>query len=290
MITVATIETPTTKVEVLKGEWPKPIEHTWRDPHAVVTLLFRPSGYMIEGCYRGDGGRRTFDRMGQIFFIPPDVELCGRGTGGGIKAARCVFDPDYYERTIGSSRLTTAQLQRCLDVQGSLLPSLLTRLMEEALSPGFAGAALAESLGGAILIDWARHVLCRDDDDGGSKRNGLTPRQRRLVEDYIESLECDAPSISALAALCGLSERYFCRLFREETGQSVGKYLNSVQIRRAQRLLLDSDLPLKEIAFRLGFANSANFSAAFRVAMHQPPGAFRRQYKGTNAFLNALRC
>lgn len=290
LTTVAEIVTPTTNVEVLEGAWPKPVEHVWNDPRPVVTLLFRPSGYMIEGCYRGDGWKRRLDRVGQVFFIPPNVELFGRGTGGDVKAARCMYEPGFYERTIGTlPRLTSAQLRRCLDVQGTLLPSLLTRLMEEALSPGFACAALAESLGGAILIDWARHVLCSG-NEGQSKKCGLTPRQRRLVEDYVESLEFDAPSISALASLCGLSERYFCRLFREDTGQSIGKYLHSAQVRRAQHLLLNSDLPLKEIAFRLGFANAANFSAAFKAAMHQPPGAFRQQFKGTNAFLTGPAC
>jgi len=280
LTTVAEIVTPTTCVEVLEGAWPKPVELTWNDPRPVVTLLFRPSAYVIEGSYRGEGLRRRFDRIGQIFFIPPNVELLGRGTGGGIKAARCVFDPGFYERTIGGPQgLTAVQLRRCLDVRGSLLAGMLHRLMDEALFPGFAGGALAECLGGAILIEWARQVL-HARDEAPPRRTGLTPRQRRLVEDRIEAAECGLPSVSALAALCGLGERHFCRRFREETGESVGRYLQSAQLRRARLLLLESDLPLKEIAFRLGFANPANFSASFRAAMNQPPGAFRRQHKG----------
>jgi AraC family transcriptional regulator len=251
-----------------------------------MTMLFRPSGYRIEGCYRDESVRRR-DRIGQIFFIPPNVELFGWGTGGDIKAARCVFDPDFYARTVGRAQLTTAQLRSCLDMQGTLLPAILTRLMEEALSPGFAGRALAECLGGALLIEWARHVLHAEAE--GPARGGLTPRQRRLVEERLEDEEDGIPAISDLASLCGMSERHFCRLFREETGTSIGKYLNSLQIRRAQRLLLDSELPLKEIAFRLGFANPANFSSAFRAATNQPPGAFRRQFQRSSAFLARAR-
>ena len=117
------------------------------------------------------------------------------------------------------------------------------------------------------------------------RRAGLTQRQHRIIEDYIASLEYEAPSVSALAALCGLSERYFCQLFRDEMGQSAGKYLKAVQIGRAQNYLLNTDLPLKEIAFRLGFANAANFSAAFRAVFHLPPLAFKRQYEGASRFL-----
>ena len=67
----------------------------------------------------------------------------------------------------------------------------------------------------------------------------------------------------------------FCRWYWRE----------AVQIGRAQNYLLNTDLPLKEIAFRLGFANAANFSAAFRAVFHLPPLAFKRQYEGSTRFL-----
>ena len=282
--TVASIKTPTSTVEVLRADWPRPIELTWHDPHAVVTLLFRPADYEIEGRYQDGGMARRLDRIGKVFFVPPNAELYGWGTGGEIKAVRCLFEPGFYERTVGSqSTLTAAQLRRTLDLGGTLLPTLLTRLMEEALSPGLASVALAEALGTAVLIECGR--LVSDDRNAHPRKAGLTPRQHRIIEDYVASLEYEAPSVSALAALCGLSERYFCQLFRDEMGQSAGKYLKAVQIGRAQNYLLNTDLPLKEIAFRLGFANAANFSAAFRAVFHLPPLAFKRQYDGTGRFL-----
>jgi AraC family transcriptional regulator len=282
--TVASIKTPTSTVEVLRADWPRPIELTWHDPHAVVTLLFRPSDYDIEGRYRDGGMARRLDRIGKVFFVPPNAELYGWGTGGEIRAVRCLFEPGFYERTVGGpGKLTAAQLRRTLDLGGTLLPTLLTRLMEEALSPGLASVALAESLGTAILIECGR--LVSDDGSAHPRKAGLTPRQHRIIEDYVASLEYEAPSVSALAALCGLSERYFCQLFRDEMGQSAGKYLKAVQIGRAQNYLLNTDLPLKEIAFRLGFANAANFSAAFRAVFHLPPLAFKRQYEGSARFL-----
>jgi len=282
--TVASIKTPTSTVEVLRADWPRPIELTWHDPHAVVTLLFRPADYEIEGRYQDGGMARRLDRIGKVFFVPPNAELYGWGTGGEIKAVRCLFEPGFYERTVGSqSKLTAAPLRRTLDLGGTLLPTLLTRLMEEALSPGLASVALAEALGTAVLIECGR--LVSDDRNAHPRKAGLTPRQHRIIEDYVASLEYEAPSVSALAALCGLSERYFCQLFRDEMGQSAGKYLKAVQIGRAQNYLLNTDLPLKEIAFRLGFANAANFSAAFRAVFHLPPLAFKRQYDGTGRFL-----
>jgi AraC family transcriptional regulator len=72
-----------------------------------------------------------------------------------------------------------------------------------------------------------------------------------------------------------LSERYFSKLFREQTGCSVAQYIKSVQLNKAKAYLLETDLPLKEIAHRLGFSTPANFSSAFRAATGSTPGQFR---------------
>jgi AraC-like DNA-binding protein len=45
-------------------------------------------------------------------------------------------------------------------------------------------------------------------------------------------------------------------------------------------MLIETDLSLKEIAFRLGFSSTANFSTAFRNACDQPPAAYRRFHQG----------
>jgi AraC family transcriptional regulator len=49
------------------------------------------------------------------------------------------------------------------------------------------------------------------------------------------------------------------------------------RLQRADRLLLETDLPLKEIAYRLGFANAANFSTSFSKERELTPGQFRRR-------------
>ncbi|HWM68709.1 MAG TPA: helix-turn-helix transcriptional regulator [Steroidobacteraceae bacterium] len=81
--------------------------------------------------------------------------------------------------------------------------------------------------------------------------------------------------LRVIAAACGFSERYFAKLFREQTNQSIGRYLKSVQVSKARDYLLQTGLPLKEIAYRLGFHRPSNFSDAFRAATGQTPGRFR---------------
>ncbi len=284
---VAEIKTPTTKVEVLQGSWPRPVELTWKDPKPVVSLLLRSSNYKIQGRYMDVGRKQPLDHFGKVFFVPPNSELYGWGSGGDVKVARCIFDPAFYEKTVGDrASLTTSQLRNSLNIQGALASMLLMRVMREALSPGFGAAAMAESLGIALLLE----CVSQTGNCGVAEQpaaGGLTRRQVHIIEDYIQQLEdqpeTNPPSVSRLAGLCGLSVRQFCRLFRAQMGQSVGQYLAAVRIDRAQSLLVDTDLPLKEIAYRLGFSNAGNFSTAFSAATRQPPAAFRRQHQNGKA-------
>lgn len=277
---VAKIDTSTTQVEVMEGVWPQPVEMTWSDPRPVVSLLLRDASYQALGRFGNAAKPHLLDRIGSVFFVPPNYELYGWGSGGPVKVVRCFFDAAFYDRMVGnSSRLSSAQLGKALNIRNALSKTLLGRLMEEALSPGFAAGILAESLGNALLVESLGQTLETKEDD--APRGGLSRRQKSIIDDYCEELANSAkpsrPSVSALAARCGLSVRQFSRLFRSEKGVSVGRYLGAVQIERARRLLLETTLPLKEITFRLGFASTANFSTAFLATYGIPPGAFRRQ-------------
>jgi AraC family transcriptional regulator len=281
---VAEIQTPIAKVEVMDGVWPQPVEHVWNDPRPVVTLLLRDSSYKAVGQYRNTGGSGTLEGIGSVFFIPPNCELYGWGSGGHVRAARCVFDKAFYERSAGApGQLTSAQLRSSLNIRGSFAMTLLNRLMREALSPGFGSSMLAESLGAALLLESLGQTIAVH-PELAAPRGSFTRRQRRIIDDYHEELETNPalnpPNISVLAERCGLGVRQFSRLFRQEKNESVGRYFSAVQIQRAQRMLIETDLSLKEIAFRLGFSSTANFSTAFRNACDQPPAAYRRYHQG----------
>ena len=269
---IATLKTPTTCVEVSDGHWTEPTEVVSTLSRPMICLLMFGTGYSAEGAFL-DGAARELCRVGRVFFAPPDRELLGRGPPGMMRVVSCSFDRSYCDRVVGSlGALSKAQLLSCLDVRSALLPALLTRLMTEALHPGFVSAALVESLGQAMLVEWSHTVLSQEP---GNEKARLTGRHFRIIEEYLAALTDAAPSVSALAQACGFSERYFAKLFRAQTHQSIGQYLKSAQILKAQSDLLQTELPLKEIAHRLGFSSPSSFSDAFRSATGETPGHFR---------------
>ena len=64
-------------------------------------------------------------------------------------------------------------------------------------------------------------------------------------------------------ALC-LSANYIAEVMRKAEGQSPKEYINAQLISEAKRLILFSDLSIKEIGFKLGFDDPARFSRFFK--------------------------
>jgi AraC family transcriptional regulator len=72
-----------------------------------------------------------------------------------------------------------------------------------------------------------------------------------------------------------MGPRRFTTLFRESTGQSVRQWVEQRRMDKARRLLAETDLPMKAIAFDLGFASQAVFSTAFRRCAGVSPSTYR---------------
>ncbi len=83
--------------------------------------------------------------------------------------------------------------------------------------------------------------------------------------------------VDAMAAVAGCSKYHFSRRFKTHVGVSPYEYLLQVRLRRAQELLVSTDLPGKEIGMMVGFGDYAYFCNSFRRRLGLTPGALRRQ-------------
>jgi AraC-like DNA-binding protein len=84
-------------------------------------------------------------------------------------------------------------------------------------------------------------------------------------------------SVRELARLAGLSRSKFAVRFVEVFGTPPFDYLRDVRMRLACRLLRETDLGIKEISARAGYATEASFSRAFSQWCGCAPGAYRRR-------------
>lgn len=96
-----------------------------------------------------------------------------------------------------------------------------------------------------------------------------TARLHRVIDLMVELIETPLP-LPRIAARCGLSLSNLERLFRAEAGMSPGRYFQMLRLARAQDLAAGTDLDLREIALRCGYANASALGKAFRRAHGHP--------------------
>jgi len=116
---------------------------------------------------------------------------------------------------------------------------------------------------------------------------GITARQSTdtiSVEDeaivkalrYIRSHATHNPYVEDIAKAAGVARTTLQKKFQQTLGHTMLDEIQSVRIRYAKQLLLDSNLSLELISERCGFSNSQRFSVAFRKLVGMPPGSYRK--------------
>jgi len=138
----------------------------------------------------------------------------------------------------------------------------------------FGSAVMVESFATALAVDLVRR-LASSDTDNRLRKKSLAPWRMRLLHERVLSNEL-APSLTELAELCDMTVRHLCRAFKADTGITPGQYINAAMAQHARTLLSHTNLPLTEIAHRLGFATSASFSNAFQRATGLKPRQMER--------------
>ena len=77
-----------------------------------------------------------------------------------------------------------------------------------------------------------------------------------------------------------IDRTYLYRLFKEETGMSVIDYINNCRISKAEVLLIDENISIKDVAYSVGFTDQMYFSKVFKKLRGQTPTEFRRNNNG----------
>tara|TARA_B100001093_G_C26674677_1_gene947727 strand:+ start:122 stop:1078 length:957 start_codon:yes stop_codon:yes gene_type:complete len=129
-----------------------------------------------------------------------------------------------------------------------------------------------------LVSDWFMHTEIRPSI--GPQRSGLAARvgsTNRVILDAVRTMEsyiAHPVTLIKLAEKADISPRQLNRLFKEKLGCSTMKYYRSLRLNKARNLLINSPLPLTEIALATGFANSSHFSSLFSRYFGKPPSGF----------------
>ena len=95
-----------------------------------------------------------------------------------------------------------------------------------------------------------------------------------LVQQALEN--GTAAEVAALSDACGMSPAAFRRSFHQAMGQSPQQYVQICQMRKAQQLLLLTDLPVTDVALAVGYQDVSGFNRRFLKTFGMPPRRYRQ--------------
>jgi AraC family transcriptional regulator len=238
-----------------------------------LDLCLTPRPRNARACYRDRWAPDHFERIGDVFLVPPGETMRAKSDGGRPQASiLCHLRREPVQAWFGGDLAwTDRRLKAGLDIEDAHIRALLLRLAEELRHPGFASEALVELIAAQMSIELARYCAAITEAPAAGS---LAAWRLRLIDERLR--EEQAPTLSELAGLCKLSVRQLTRGFRKSRGCSIGEHMAQSRLENAKRLLAIGE-SVKAIAYSLGFASPSSFSYAFRRSVGQTPREFRQR-------------
>lgn len=264
--------------QLVRFHLPDPIDRVMGedDQSYRLDLCLTPRPGNARACYPNRWNSQRFERLGNVFMVPPGEAMQARSDGG------CQQESLLFSLNTGSVKewfeddleWDSRRLMAGLDIRDANIQGLLLRMVQEARQPGFASEMLVELIGAQLAIELSRY--CHDLDTRAVP-GGLAPWRLRLIDERLQEVEA-TPTLAELAELSRLSVRQLTRGFRISRGCSIGDYVANTRIEHAKRLLGTNE-SVKAIAYTLGFSSPSSFCYAFRRATGDTPGQYRQRFR-----------
>lgn len=97
----------------------------------------------------------------------------------------------------------------------------------------------------------------------------------KKVIDYIEQNLEKELNLDNISKDIGYSKFHLNRVFKEQTGITIYKYLQNRRLTIAAEKLVKTDKPITQIAYEAGYDTQQSFSFAFKQAYLYPPKTYR---------------
>lgn len=108
-----------------------------------------------------------------------------------------------------------------------------------------------------------------------SRAADLSLPQRALI--YLENNFQEPFTMDAMARSLGVSKEHLSRLFSKKIGVPFHRYVHSLRMEHAKKLLLTTGKSVTEIAYSCGFDCQRSFNRIFRDTFHLTPREYRAQ-------------
>lgn len=156
------------------------------------------------------------------------------------------------------------------------IAGIVERILRESRSDAYGKDLMMQFLTMELLIALSRG-LREEWEENICVKTGKINTLVRLAKEYIIEQHDKEITVADVAAYVFLSQGYFARAFRDETGMSPMNFIMQVRVEHACRLLEQEDIKIGGIARQVGFASAQRFNVAFKKHMGFSPVTYRKQ-------------
>jgi transcriptional regulator GlxA family with amidase domain len=147
-------------------------------------------------------------------------------------------------------------------------------------------ALIAEDWGHELAMKVAKRLIVYIRRDGGQSQyspylavgpdeDSLVSKVLKYVSDHIS----DALTIEDIADAVGVSRRTFSRAFAKHAHVTPSVFVDQVRIDFARKLLEETDVPMKTVAFRCGFHTPTQMRMTFSRQLGTTPKLYRERFR-----------
>lgn len=157
-------------------------------------------------------------------------------------------------------------------IQSPVIQSALRTLWALSAEEGAPSHLLARAAGCEILAE-----LCKlSGTHFTPAKGGLAPCVERRCRELMRERMAEDISLDDLAAEAQLSPFHFARMFKQSVGVPPRVYLTQLRMEKACELLEQTDLPITDIAFEVGYSTNQVLARVFTKYQHMSPTEYRR--------------
>ncbi len=109
-------------------------------------------------------------------------------------------------------------------------------------------------------------------------KSTLSTKMQKILE-YIQKHYSEDISSNSICTEFGYTESHLCRLFKKHTGVTVSKYVQTLRIENAKKLLQETDMEINRISETCGFLDFSYFCRCFKSFVRYTPSDFRKRMK-----------
>lgn len=245
--------------------------------------------YMEVGyCYRGRGeliiSERTYRYSGDMFsVIPENIPHTTNSDPDSIcKWEFLYFDIDNFIRyEMKDCGMDPEALIRMVNRRGTLKSRehhpMLAGLIREIIEECRAKKPYSREILKAYIRVLVFSILRLDEEHEQLRlrtlrdSNYVGKGMRFIDSHYQEDLH-----VADVAAVCGLSESHFRRIFEKATRMKPVDYLNMVRVSKACEMLQKENLTMAEVSRKAGFLTPSSFNRNFKALTGMTPLSWRK--------------